>query len=92
MPSTNDIVREMAARRAAAHRAAERDRVRDLVGTALQCFGWSGLGIFLILWSAHTTNMTYGIIAFWSGFGIGNGGVIFSLLGAYRRGEQRGDW
>ncbi len=71
---------------------AERDKRRDFVRTALLCLVWSGLGIGCILWSAHTTNSIYGRIAFFAGLAIGNGGVIFTLLAAYRRGEERGDW
>ena len=83
---------EMAARRREEAVQARRDLVRDLALTALQCLGWSALGIALILWSAHTTSATHGWIAFWSGVGTGNAGIVFTLLAAYRRGEQRGDW
>jgi hypothetical protein len=82
----------MAARAEAANAQANSDRRRDLAITALACLGWSALGIFCILWSAHTTDYTYGTIAFYGGAGIGNAGIIFSLAGAYRRGEKRGDW
>jgi hypothetical protein len=92
MPLPTKLREEMAARNEAAHLEAERDRVRDLYRTALTCLRWSALGIFLILWSAHTSSLTYGWIAFWGGLGIGNGGIIFTLLAAYRRGERRGDW
>ena len=92
MPLPKELREEMAARHDAAHGRAERDRLWDLVRTALQCFAWSGLGIALILWSAHTTSLTHGTIAFWAGVGIGNGGILFTLLAAYRRGEKRGDW
>jgi hypothetical protein len=91
MPS-REVLDAMEARAARAHRDAERDRRRDLALTALACLGWSALGIVCILWSAHTTDFTLGTIAFYAGLGIGNCGMIFSLLGAYRRGEKRGDW
>ena len=92
MPLPTELREKQAARRRAAHAEAERDRVRDLIRTALLCFAWSALGIFLILWSAHTTSRVHGLIAFWGGLGAGNGGIIFTLLAAYRRGERRGDW
>jgi hypothetical protein len=33
-----------------------------------------------------------GRIAFWGGLLIGNGGVMFTLIRAYLRGERRGEW
>ena len=71
---------------------ADAEKRRDVVLTALQCLFWMAMGIALILWSFHTTDEAYGRAAFYSGIGVGNGGIIFSLLGLYRRGERRGDW
>ena len=92
MPLPAELLRELSVRRAAAEEAAARDRRMDLVRGTLACVAWAALGIFLILWSAHTTNMLYGRMAFAAGVGIGNGGVIFTLLAVWRRGERRGDW
>ena len=92
MSPSRELLDAIAAREAAAHIEANRDRRRDLARTALACLGWSALGIACILGSGHTTNYTVGTIAFYGGLGIGNAGIIFSLLGAYRRGEKRGDW
>lgn len=92
MPLPNELLEEMAARRAAAEEAAERDRARDLASGMLACVGWLALGLFLIMWSAHTTDLTLGRMAFWGGLGVGNGGIIFTLLAVWRRGERRGDW
>ena len=83
---------QMAARDREALGRAAGDTRRDLVLTALQCVGWVAIGIFLLLWSFHTTSTTWGRIAFLSGIAIGNGGWIFTMLAAYRRGERRGDW
>jgi hypothetical protein len=91
-PSRDELLDAIAARAEVERTDAERDRRRDLTLSALACLGWSALGIFCILWSAHTTSYTYGSIAFFSGVGVGNAGIIFTLLGAYRRGEKRGDW
>jgi len=82
----------MAERRREESVQANRDKFRDYVVTALTCFAWSFLGIFLIAWSAHTTDLAMGEAAFWAGLGVGNTGIIFTLLAAYRRGEKRGDW
>ena len=92
MPLPAELLEEMSATRQAESDAADRDRLRDFVRSGLMCLGWSMLGIALILWSAHTLNSIYGWIAFFAGLGIGNGGILFTLIGAYRRGEKRGDW
>jgi hypothetical protein len=44
------------------------------------------------MWSAHTTDVKAGWIAVWTGLLIGNGGVLFTLLRAFLRGERRGWW
>lgn len=86
------MLESMAERRREEAVQANRDKLRDYVVTALMCFVWCGVGVFLIAWSAHTTDETMGRAAFWGGLGIGNTGIIFTLLAAYRRGEKRGDW
>lgn len=92
MPLPDDLLGAMQRQRERQHEEAQRDRNRDLLWTAIQCMCWSAAGIFLILWSAHTTDYAYGTAAFFAGLGLGNGGIIFTLLAAYRRGELRGDW
>ena len=83
---------QMAARSRDEHEEAEREKWRDLASSALQAMGWAATGIALIAWALHSTSETYGRIAFYSGVAIGNGGWIFTMLAAYRRGEKRGDW
>lgn len=92
MPLPKHLLDELGARRDAESKEAQRDKWRDILVTSLQCLAWSAVGIALVLWSAHTTSLTYGRMAFFAGLGIGNGGIIFTLLAAYRRGERRGDW
>ena len=92
MPLPKHLLEEMSLRRAAAEEEADRLRNRDLLRSALACAGWCALGILLIMWSAHTRDALYGRMAFYGGLGIGNGGIIFTLLGVWRRGERRGDW
>lgn len=70
----------------------ERDRWKDFRRTALECVLWPFMSMACIGWALHTTDVAYGKAAFFAGIAIGNGGVIFSLLAAYRRGEARGDW
>ena len=83
---------EIATRNRAENEEAGRETRRDLIITSLQAMGWVAIGIFLMAWALHTTSETWGRIAFYAGVAIGNGGWIFTMLAAYRRGEQRGDW
>ncbi len=63
-----------------------------MAGTAPACMGWCAIGLFFLAWSFHTTDEMLGRAAFWGGLGVGNGGMIFTLLRYYRKGEDRGDW
>jgi hypothetical protein len=92
MPIPREISEELQRRRFAEHREAERDKRWDYVRTALHCWGWCLLGLVLIGWSFHTTDDRFARIAFLAGLGVGNTGIIFSILALYRRGESRGDW
>ena len=87
-----ELYEQIAARGVQEREAASRDTIRDLAVVALVCVGWSLVGIACIAWSAQTSSLFYGRLAFYTGVGLGNAGVIFTLLGAYRRGEKRGDW
>ncbi|MFL5575310.1 MAG: hypothetical protein ACJ79S_05010 [Gemmatimonadaceae bacterium] len=92
MPLPIELLHEMSRRRAEEAVEARRATRRDLAWTALQCVAWVALGLFLIGWSMHTTDPTLGRAAFAAGIGAGNGGWLFTVLAAYRRGEKRGDW
>ena len=92
MPIPQRLRDELSAGRAEEAELAGRDKARALVWTALACIGWAGAGIFCLMWSAHTTDVKAGWMAVWAGLLIGNGGVIFTLLRAYVRGERRGYW
>lgn len=83
---------ELAAKRRDERVLAERDKRRGLALWILACCAWSWLGIFFLAWSMHTTSQTFGEMAFWGGLGIGNGGVLFTGLAAYRWGERHGHW
>jgi hypothetical protein len=86
------VQEQMAERNRRLAEEADGDKRRDALLTALACLGWMLLGLFCLAWSFHTTDPVYGRAAFFAGIGIGNGGIVFTLLGFYRRGEQRGDW
>jgi hypothetical protein len=92
MPLPRELLEEMAVRRREESERADRDRSRDLVLSGLRCLAWSLAGVASILWSAHTTDPVAGRVAFWGGVLIGNAGITYTLLQAYRRGETRGDW
>lgn len=91
MPSAAELA-EIAQRHRVESRAADRDRMLDFMRAGLECVGWCALGLFLIGCGLHTTDEAMGQMLFWSGVGAGNGGWLFSVLAAYRRGEKRGDW
>ena len=78
--------------RLAAERASEKEQRWYMAVAGLRCLGWAALGILCILWSAHTTSMFWGRIAFYGGIMIGNGGILWTLSAAYLRGERRGYW
>ena len=90
--SLSEILDEMAAVHLRQAAESERDKWKDLGATGVHCVLWSCLGIACIGGALHTTDIAYGKAAFYAGVAVGNGGVIFSLLAAYRRGEERGDW
>lgn len=92
MPLPRHITDDLAAKRLAESREAARDERRAMARTAFICLGWCALGLCLMAWSFHTDDEVLGRAAFWGSLGVGNGGIIFTLLGAYRRGEERGDW
>lgn len=92
MPLPPDILEELARKRRAESRLANRDRVQDFALTVLYCLLWAAAGLACIAVSAHTTVMWFAKAMFWTGLGVGNAGILFTLLAAYRRGEQRGDW
>ena len=92
MPIPGADYEELVARNAAAADVSAHVRFRAMLRTLFWCWLWSGLGMFLVGWAFHTTNSYYGHIAFWLGLGVGNGGVLFTLVGAWRKAEARGDY
>ncbi len=92
MPPSREIRELLAQRNAAASEEAGRDARADHLRSAVACIAWSAVGLYCLAFSVHTTDLALGKAAFFGGLGIGNGGIIFTLLAAYRRGEQRGDW
>lgn len=83
---------ELIARHEQAHREALRATRRDLVRSCATLVFWVACGWVLIGFSARTTDVGLGWVLYWAGVCVWIPGVLFSLLGAYRRGEERGDW
>ncbi len=83
---------EQAARNAEADREAARETRRDFVFTCLRMVALVAIGYAFVGFSAHTSDYWLGKVLFWAGLTIWIPGVMFILLGYYRRGEKRGDW
>ena len=83
---------ELAASHERAHHGAKGETFRDLLLTAGHLTFWVTCGLALIGLSFHTTMHSEGMMLWWAGHAVWLGGVSFSLLAAYRRGEKRGDW
>ncbi len=92
MPLRRELLEEMGRTREAAELEAERVRRRDMVCTGVMCVVWMVIGLYLVGFSMHTTDDRYARPAFYAGVIVGNAGIAFTLLRAYRRGEERGDW
>jgi len=92
MPMDKRRYEELQEKYEAAHLAAERDRKRSLVITCLSCFFWAVLGLVSYAFAFHTTDPGWAEIFKWGAYVITYGGVSFTLLRAYRKGEERGDW
>ena len=90
MPLPKHVLEEMGERHRLAAEEAARERARLWSTTALLCVLWSALGMYLVGWSFHTTDMLRGEVAFWAGLGVGDGGALFTLVAAMRAAERRG--
>jgi len=86
------LYEELQARYEAQHEAAERDRLRAMLRSALMCLVWSFLGLVCYGFAFHTTDMSVVPIFQWGAYLITYGGISFTLLRAYRKGVERGDW
>jgi hypothetical protein len=91
VPLPQDLRDAMEAARLREAAEADRERRRDFYRTAIECLAWCAFGLVCMGWGFHTTDALLGRVAFLVGIGAGNAGVIFAILGWYRRGERRGD-
>jgi hypothetical protein len=51
---------------------------------------WLIVGLFLLFWSFHTTNSRYAGLAFWGGIGLGDAGMLMTLIRARKDAERCG--
>ena len=51
---------------------------------------WLVVGLFLMFWSFHTTDTRYAGLAFWGGIGLGDGGMLLTLIRARNEAERCG--
>lgn len=92
MSSPDNGYEERIAAFAKAHREAEREARQDFLRTIRDIVAWTCGGVLCIGLALHTGDAGLGWIWYWLGNSIWFGGVSFSILAAYRRGERRGDW
>lgn len=92
MPLPREYQEQLQAGREEAELAARRATTVDLFRTCVHMVAWVLAGWVFIGFAAHTTNQAIGWVLYWTGVAVWIPGVLFSLLGAYRRGEKRGDW
>jgi O-antigen/teichoic acid export membrane protein len=92
VPIDKRLYEEMQVKREAEHRAAERDRRWSLLVSCVSCLVWAFLGLVCYGFAFHTTDAGLAEIFKWGAYVITYGGVSFTLLRAYRKGEKRGDW
>jgi len=51
---------------------------------------WFIAGLYLLFWSMHTTDTRYADLAFWGGIGLGDGGMLWTLVRARSEMERIG--
>jgi hypothetical protein len=72
-------------RRVAEEEESARAERRSVVMIAVMCVLWAAVGLFFVMWSAHTTSLEHGQIALGLGVLIGNGGIVATLIYAWYR-------
>jgi hypothetical protein len=92
MPMPKRYLDELGAKHKAAEQEARRASRSDILRTLRDIFFWTAVGLVVLAFAFHVNDRQLGVGLLWAGQGIGFGGVAFSLLAAYRRGEKRGDW
>lgn len=87
-----EALRRIAAERLEAERQITRFYRREMVFTALACVFWCALGLAFMFAGFAVRGVQKGWALVWSGLIVGYGGITWTLVRAYLRGEARGDW
>lgn len=87
-----EALRRIAAERLETERQITRLYRRELVLTALACVGWCVVGLAFLGAGFAVHGVQKGWALVWSGMIVGYGGITWTLVRAYKRGEERGDW
>jgi hypothetical protein len=82
----------IAAERLEAEKEASSIARRDFLQSSVQCIGFCLLGLVLMFFAFWVDDLQVGRAFLWGGMAVGYAGIAWTLLGAYRRGSQRGDW
>jgi hypothetical protein len=91
-PRLRQEYERIAAERLEAERQVERTYRRELVRVCLECLGSSAVGAVTMGYGMHVNGRDLGEIFWWGGMIVGYVGITLSLITAYQRGEERGDW
>ena len=78
--------------REAAEREARRTTLRALLGASLQCIGFCALGLFIMFFAFHVHDLFIGRAFLYGGMAVGYAGLFYTVISAYKRGVERGDW
>jgi len=92
MPMNKKLYEELQKKHERDHRDAESQRRWSLIRSGLACLVWAILGLVCYAFAFHTTDTGMAEIYKWGAYVITYGGVSFTILRAYRKGEERGDW
>jgi hypothetical protein len=92
MPMNKKLYEELQEKHERDHRDAERERRWSLIRSGLACLVWAFLGLVCYAFAFHTTDASMAEVYKWGAYVITYGGVSFTMLRAYRKGVDRGDW
>ena len=91
-PTLQAELARIGAERLAAQREIDRTYRWEFVRVLVECAVSSCAGCFLLMLAAHMTNERMAAIPWSAGFLVGWVGISISIIGAYTRGIERGDW
>jgi hypothetical protein len=92
MPMSPEERQARVERHARSEREARRDTRREMLRTVAIISFWTVCGLAFLGFALHVGDATTGRALWLGGHIVWIAGVAATLLAAYRRGEQRGDW